>query len=200
LTGGPFRVGETTTVTLRLIGAPSGLQSYRVRLRTGVNLEIIEIRGDSATSGLIQVKRPSDGTLEIQAVDVDDQITSGAQNIALAEIAVRPRQPGDAEIALDVVTFIDDEGRSLDPFVRPLSMSVTPVVSPISDADQPPRDLDGDGLYEDVNGDGAFTQADVILLALNLNSPAVYENVALFDFNGDGSINFADVQALRHRL
>lgn len=200
LTGGPFLVDETTTVTLRLIGAPTGLQSYRVRLRTsGTGLEIVEARGGSAVSGLTHVTRPSDGVVEIQAVDVDDQIRSGTQNVALAEIDVRPRQLGEAQISLDVVTFIDDEGQSLDPFVRPLSTSITPVVSPIGDADQPPRDLNGDGLYEDVNGDGALTEADVILLALNLNSPEVQENASLFDFNGDGSISFADVQALRQQ-
>lgn len=201
LTGGPFLVDETTTVTLRLIDAPTGLQSYRVRLRTsGTALEIMEARGVASSSGLTQVTRPADGLLEIQGVDVDDQITRGAQNTALAEIDVRPRQPGDSEISLDVVTFIDDEGQALDPFVRPLSTSITPVVSPIGDAEQPPRDLDGDGRYEDVNGDGALTEADVILLALNLNDSEVQENVALFDFNDDGAISFADVQALRRQL
>lgn len=201
LTGGPFLVDETTTVTLRLIGAPTGLQSYRVRMRaSGTGIEIVQARGVVTSSGLTQVTRPSDGVLEIQGVDVDDQITDDAQNIALAEIDVRASRPGDAEISLDVVTFIDDDGQALDPFVRPLSLSVTPVVSPIGDADRPPRDLNGDGLYEDINGDGALDEADVILLALNLNTPDVQENVSLFDFNGDGSLSFADVQALRRQL
>ena len=200
LTGGPFFVDETTTVTLRLIGAPSGLQSYRVRLRSSVGIEIVEARGLATASGLTQVTRRPDGALEIPAVDVEDRVSAGVQDVALAEIDVRPRQPGDAEISLDVVTFIDDQGRSLEPFVRTLSASVTPVVSPIGDAENPPRDLNGDGLYEDVDGDGELTDADVILLALNLNSAEVQDNASLFDFNGDGAISFADVQALRSQL
>ena len=201
LTGGPFLVDETSTVTLRLIGAPTGLQSYRIRLRTsGTGLEIVDTRGLATSAGLTQARQLSEGVLEIQAVDVDDRITGAAQDVALAEIDVRPRQPGDAEISLDVVTFIDDRGRALDPFVRPLSLSITPIVSPIGDADQPPRDLNGDGLYEDINGDGSLTDADVILLALNLNASEVQENASLFDFNGDGSVDFADVQALRRQL
>jgi len=201
LTGGPFLVDETATATLRLIGAPTGLQSYHVRVRTsGSTMEIVEARGAATSSGLTQVTRPSEGILEIQAVDVDDQITSGAQDVALAEIDVRPSEPGDAELSLDVLTFIDDTGQALDPFVRPLSMSITPVVSPIGDADRPPRDLDGDGRFEDINGDEALTEADVILLALNLNSPVIQGNVSMFDFNGDGAISFADVQELRRQL
>ncbi|MFB6287145.1 MAG: dockerin type I domain-containing protein [Candidatus Bipolaricaulia bacterium] len=201
LTGGPFLVDKTTTVTLRLIGAPTGLQSYRVRMRTsGAAVEILSARGAETSSGLTQVTRPSKGVLEIQAVDVDDQVTNGAQNVALAKLDVRPRQPGDAEISLDVVTFIDDKSQSLDPFVRPLSMSITPVVSPVGDSDRPPRDLNGDGLFEDVNGDGSLTEADAILLALNLNSSVIQENVSRFDFNGDGTVSFADVQELRRQL
>ena len=64
----------------------------------------------------------------------------------------------------------------------------------------PAQDLDGDGLYEDVNGDGSPTIVDVQALFANLDSDAVQENVDLFDFNGDGEVDVSDVQALYDQI
>ena len=65
---------------------------------------------------------------------------------------------------------------------------------------EPASDLDGDGTYEDVNGDGSFTVSDVQALFANQNSDAVQNNPASLDFNGDGSFTVSDVQALFARL
>jgi surface protein len=63
-----------------------------------------------------------------------------------------------------------------------------------------PQDLDDDGIYEDVDGDGEFTLDDVGLyydaLYLNRDSEYVQNNLASFDVDGDGSITLGDVQAL----
>ncbi|MDQ2055083.1 MULTISPECIES: PQQ-binding-like beta-propeller repeat protein [Halobellus] len=66
----------------------------------------------------------------------------------------------------------------------------------VTGSGSPAGDLDGDGRYEDVNGDGAFTATDVQALFANLDSDAVQENPELFDFNGDGQVDITDVQAL----
>lgn len=60
-------------------------------------------------------------------------------------------------------------------------------------------DPDGDGLYEDVNGDGTADCTDPEVLRDHLNDPAVRTNLA-FDFNEDGTVNMADYQALRIEL
>jgi PKD repeat protein len=62
--------------------------------------------------------------------------------------------------------------------------------------ENPAQDLDGDGLYEDVNGDGSFNIIDVSALLDNYEGATVQNNVDLFDFNGDGSVNIIDVSAL----
>ncbi|WP_276253313.1 hypothetical protein [Halomontanus rarus] len=83
-----------------------------------------------------------------------------------------------------------------------LSLSgATALQPPTVVGSDPPQDLDGDGLYEDVTGDGTFTAADVHALYENLDSDAVAENPAAFDFSGIGSdVSIADVQALWNRL
>jgi PKD repeat protein len=68
--------------------------------------------------------------------------------------------------------------------------------APVVVGDDPAKDLDGDGLYEDVNGDNTFDLVDVQALYQNWDSDVVQNNVDLFDFNGDGNVNLNDVQAL----
>jgi PKD repeat protein len=63
-----------------------------------------------------------------------------------------------------------------------------------------PRDLDGDGLCEDVNGNGRADFADVVLFFNQLSWVAANEPVDHFDYNGNGRIDFADVVALFNRL
>jgi len=59
-----------------------------------------------------------------------------------------------------------------------------------------PLDGDGDGRYEDVNGNGRADFADVVLYFNQLSWIAANEPVAAFDCNGNGRIDFADVTAL----
>ncbi len=68
--------------------------------------------------------------------------------------------------------------------------------------DNPPGDLDGDGLYEDVDGDGSFTIFDVQAFFINFQSQTVQDNAAFFKFNEDQSdeVTIFDVQALFNRL
>ena len=61
------------------------------------------------------------------------------------------------------------------------------------------RDLNGDGLYEDVNGDGKFNFSDAVALFENMDSEVVQGRAALFDFNLDGVIDVKDCLWLRDK-
>jgi len=73
-------------------------------------------------------------------------------------------------------------------------------LQPLGDADAVPQDLDGDGLYEDVNGNGEVTLDDPALLGFAVEGPAVQENWPAFDFNNDGRATFDDVIALKQAI
>lgn len=60
----------------------------------------------------------------------------------------------------------------------------------------PPTDPDGDGRYEDTNGDGEFGIVDVQLLFANRHSKVVRNTPTVFDFNGDGGFGIGDIQQL----
>ena len=69
--------------------------------------------------------------------------------------------------------------------------------------DNPPQDLDGDGRFEDVDGNGSFDIFDVQALFTHLDSIAVQDNPAAFNFNDDPDptdVTIFDVQALFDRL
>ncbi|WP_255196395.1 ABC transporter substrate-binding protein [Halorarius litoreus] len=58
-----------------------------------------------------------------------------------------------------------------------------------------PTDPDGDGLYEDVDGDGERDADDARLLFQETDQ---FSDPAKYDFNGNGEVNVADVQALKN--
>ncbi len=64
----------------------------------------------------------------------------------------------------------------------------------------PPRDPDGDGLYEAVRGGDRVTILDVQSLFDHLDSPAVTDNAEAYDFAGTGEVSILDVQALFNLL
>jgi len=76
----------------------------------------------------------------------------------------------------------------------------TPGVLPVPPSSAPPRDLDGDGLYEDVNGNGRVDFADVTLLYGAMAWCAGNEPLGAFDFNYNGRLDFADVVLLYGRI
>ncbi len=67
-----------------------------------------------------------------------------------------------------------------------------PGVTAIPGGSGVPTDTDGDGLCEDVNGNGRKDFADVVLFFNQVGWIAANEPVPQFDFNANGRIDFAD--------
>jgi hypothetical protein len=59
--------------------------------------------------------------------------------------------------------------------------------------DQQPTDPDGDGLYEDINGDGAVNIVDVDALQRHLSNTSVGANWSTYDFTRDSRTDTGDV-------
>jgi hypothetical protein len=79
------------------------------------------------------------------------------------------------------------------------TIEYTQVIGPVSNRAAPPEDLDGDGAFEDVDGDGSKTYNDVVALFENSDSPAV-EASGAFDFNANGRFDFNDIVRLFEEL
>lgn len=63
-----------------------------------------------------------------------------------------------------------------------------------------PRDLNGDRLYEDSNGNGVFNFDDVYYLFVGLEWVMANEPVDIFDFDKSGQFDFGDVIKLNQML
>jgi hypothetical protein len=69
-------------------------------------------------------------------------------------------------------------------------------VGPIGDFENAPTDPDGDGLYEDVNGDGDVNVGDAQAIFSNTDDPVIQNNPDAFNYNGIGGVDVGDAQAL----
>ena len=74
------------------------------------------------------------------------------------------------------------------------------VLVPLPDLSRVPTDPDGDGIYEDLDGDGRLSFNDVVVLFRNMDWIAENEPVRAFDLNGNGRIDFNDVVKLFQEL
>jgi len=63
-----------------------------------------------------------------------------------------------------------------------------------------PTDPDGDGLYEDINGNGGIDFNDVVMLFNYLEWVESNQPITNFDFNGNGRIDFNDIIKLFEKL
>ncbi len=117
--------------------------------------------------------------------------------------------------SIDVIGTPDDDGKLITFRVNNYTASQTAVFSannpppkiinliialgpviPLPGMSTTPTDPDGDGLYEDLNGNGRKDFNDVVLFFNNLEWIAGNEPRLGFDFNGNGRIDFADIVKL----
>lgn len=69
-------------------------------------------------------------------------------------------------------------------------------LAPICPSCEVPTNLDGDRLYEDVDGDGKLTEDDALILSFHIDVQVVQENAGAFDFNEDQQLTQEDAEEL----
>ncbi len=199
--------GRNALVPIVLSSAPRGISGYT----------IVASLSNPANASIVGVTFPDFGIVEpaadslvpgpqvrLAAADVNDLVESGATNVVLATLELRGLAEGTTEVRLIVERLDDDAGSELDlasvvgGLVRVLPGSTN--CGTVPGTEGPAQDLDGDGMCEDVNGNGLLDFSDVVKLFDNLDTPVVSENPQYFDFNGNGRIDMADVVELFTRI
>lgn len=102
------------------------------------------------------------------------------------EWATKRSDAGDYTATITSADDSDAAGTTVEPKIKPVV------------GDNPPRDLNGDGLYRDMQGDGEFNIFDVQTLFDNLDNDMLQANAELFNFSGndENEVDIFDVQAL----
>ncbi|MDD1719366.1 MAG: PKD domain-containing protein [Methanoregulaceae archaeon] len=128
-------------------------------------------------------------------------IQAGAEDISQANLTIKGLHNGTANItvvAVDELNDDDDLPITLHPPYTSVLLEIQVVdLFPIPPGNpHPPQDLDGDGLYEDINGDGRATFKDVEVFFVNFWFVKNNEPLDFFDFDRNGRYSYHDVTAL----
>jgi PKD repeat protein len=201
--------GGTATTNLVMDTAPAtGISGYIINL-TVANPSIAEVSAvtyNPALGGLTDTTTRPFSTGHIGWVDVNEVLQSpgGETDLRLATITIKGLSAGSTTLKTTMTMISSDTGADMIPSSTINNPTITvggQAIStatplPLQNSASRPADPDGDGLYEDLNGDGAITFSDVTLYFNNWHWIEKNEPVGLFDYNQNGAIDFGDILIL----
>ena len=131
---------------------------------------------------------------------VATQTYDAAEEITLGTITLAGEDAGETGLVTDGAVVIPTTGEPYTVAVEEnaaLSVELPPVVG-----DRSPADLNDDGLFEDITGNGQLQIDDVQALFENRTADAVQEFAEFYNFSGldEEEVTIFDVQALFNRL
>ncbi|MDD1729216.1 MAG: S8 family serine peptidase [Methanospirillum sp.] len=104
------------------------------------------------------------------------------------------------EVPYERPTQLPTQIPTINPTQQPTQSPPGILVKPLPGMSSQPRDLNNDGKYEDLNGDGICNQADIELYFRQIEWIAGNEPVEGFDLSGNGRIDFTDIRLLYQSL
>ncbi|KUG10028.1 cell surface protein [hydrocarbon metagenome] len=191
------------TMTRVLIGPlPRGLAGYNLTLELS-NPSVAGITGITLPGWAVlnSTSALPAGQLVFGAVDLGRQVQPGADETLLAEVHLRGETVGSTDLLLHVAAMDADGGDPVIPTVLAGTVTVYRI-DPFPGSTNRPTDPDGDGLYEDINGNGELDFDDVVAFYQNMAWVAGNTAVGIdpYDFNGNGRIDYDDVVVLYYRI
>ncbi len=199
--GVSLMAGETAEAKLVISAAPSGVAGYdiEVALESADVAQVVDV--EFPDLGLTEHELVSGSRVRLKAVDTRKRLQPGQTGATIATIVFKGVREGTTRANINVRMIDDDSGNRFSPQTTSASVTVTGMHCPLLPGlDSPSRDLDSDGLCEDVNGNGRSDFADLVELFTDWETPAVQGHTAAFDFNGNGRLDLADMVALFERL
>ncbi|WP_435345941.1 hypothetical protein [Haloarchaeobius sp. HRN-SO-5] len=187
---------STTTLDLTLSDAPEGVSGYEITIKRS-NRSVLDITNATFPEGwaLTDTSYDSATGLTVKAADLNGTVEPGATNVSLATFEVRGAADGETNISVTVEALDDDSGDVIAADTVDSHVEVDAVVQ-VCDGCGTPTDPDGDGDYEDVNGNGRLDFDDVVVLSNNLDATTITDYTNAFDFNSNGQIDPDDVTTL----
>jgi alkaline phosphatase D len=143
--------------------------------------------------GIGEASVASDGsaaTVRFADLDTNVQAVLGGTDVPLATLSVRGDATGTTDVTVTVERLDDDTGATPE---TETDIGVLIVGPPSLTGAGAPTDLDNDGLYEDINGNGRLDYEDIQILFNRFDADSVTLNKSAYDFNENGKLDFDDI-------
>jgi len=196
----PVDTATSTTVVVDLASMPNGFNKASVTITAPAGATITAVEPRLTTTNQFRIAGGGVGTNSVTAQNVDLAGNIGAteQTRALFEITFNSR-PALDDLSVTVNNLRNDDGNTVSGdriTVSRGSSSVFATPLPGAGVDKPPTDPDGDGLYEDIDGDGESDFGDAVALSFVRSSQLDTDSIAALDFDGDGDLDTDDAISL----
>lgn len=194
------QVGSEITYEVVVDGVDNDVSAYDFTIALG-DITVAEISDAELVAfggALGDVSITEDGSSVSFEEAVGDQ-NIDSEEFTIATVTVSGTEIGETTLTVNEdATIADDDG---DEYMLDLSTATVTVTEELEAPDvtgdgNPATDTTGDGLLNDVNGDGDFDIFDIQALFQHRNSEVVQNNTELFDFTGDGDVDIFDAQEL----
>lgn len=213
-------VGQTQAFTVVLDTLPEGLSGFNITAdlltpssegpspsppvsclsvpTTSTGSEVVEMIGVTYPSWAeipVYSSFPADHVF-LKAVDFKDSVKPGATNVTLCTLTVRGDAAGTAVMMITARTVDGDTGGRYEPALVYATLTVQatmPFPNPAGGNFPPPNDLDGDGLFEDLDGNGYLRFNDVVIYYNSMSYIEAHQPLAAFDYDQSGFVGFRDV-------
>jgi len=192
--------GSAVTYDVVATNAPDGISSYGFTVSTT----------DTPTATITDASfggNPSGSTSNINlaadnsfvAVTAGFAGISSGTDVVLGTVTVQGNTTGTADLNVTVSNLFDSTNAELTVTSLNNASVTTSRIGPgdVTGDGNPALDPDGDGLYEDVNGDSVANSSDVQALKSYVNSSGT--DLA-FDFDADGDLDLDDAQTLSNEV
>jgi len=193
--------GESGTVEITADRLPEGLSGGELTVELS-NPEVATITDASygdAFSLTVPATVADDGSsASFRFSDVEEAVQDDATDVTLATLEVEGQSGGTTDVVPGVPALDDDDGDAVTVDARRGVVVTGPpkLGGGPGAGGRAPTDPDGDGEFEDLNGNGRIDYDDVSLLFEHLEDDAVQLNVDAYDFNENGEIDYDDVVEL----
>ncbi|WP_226021639.1 hypothetical protein [Halomicrobium salinisoli] len=191
----PVAVGRTVEAPIVLspaLGSIPQTLSYEatVTLSTPCAASITGLRSPEDAVGSTETSVADDessAALSVQGLADDSE----PPDVVLGTVELTGRAAGHTEIDVS----IESDG-DLGAWARWSTLGVEAPDGPPAIRESRPTDPDGDGRYEDLNGNGEVDYADVVTYFENMDEPVMTEYADYYDYNGNGEPDYADLVRL----
>ena len=195
---GPVAVGEFELGVV-VDGSENGIEAYDIGITSNssaVTFTDYELTAEGDSGPLDNSGISAGGTEFSLAAALLSSAHEPAEQTQIATVTVSVAESGAFTLGFGDAAVLNANGDAYALTTADPTLSAESI--PPIDGEEPPNDLTGDGLHEDIDGDGQVSIFDVQALFKNIDSTSVQANAPAFDFDGNGGedVSIFDVQGL----